>query len=197
MVKLHYQGHGSYRLSAGDAVIYVDPFAGDGYDVPADVILVTHGHHDHDRVELPARKPGCAVITHREALAGGKHNSFDAGGAHILAVEACNSHHSARECVGYVIDIGGVRVYASGDTSQTDDMGGILGQMHIDCALYPIDGIYNMDAAEASCCAALVGARVNIPIHMKPGALFDRKCAERFQADGRIILAPGEELVLG
>lgn len=32
MAKLLYQGHGSYRITAGDGrILYVDPYAGDGY----------------------------------------------------------------------------------------------------------------------------------------------------------------------
>ena len=43
MSTLTYQGHGSYRLQTnGGQVIYIDPYAGEGYDVPADLILVTH-----------------------------------------------------------------------------------------------------------------------------------------------------------
>ena len=45
MPKLFYQGHGSFRLTANDGrVIYVDPYAGEGYDLPADIILVSHQH---------------------------------------------------------------------------------------------------------------------------------------------------------
>ena len=37
MPKLFYQGHGSFRLTANDGrMVYVDPFAGSGYDLPAD-----------------------------------------------------------------------------------------------------------------------------------------------------------------
>ena len=48
MAKLLYQGHGSFRITTDEGkVIYVDPFAGEGYDLSADGILVTHGHYDH------------------------------------------------------------------------------------------------------------------------------------------------------
>ena len=48
MAKLYYQGHGSFRLtSQNGTVLYVDPYAGDGYLLPADYILVTHEHGDH------------------------------------------------------------------------------------------------------------------------------------------------------
>jgi L-ascorbate metabolism protein UlaG (beta-lactamase superfamily) len=66
----------------------------------------------------------------------------------------------------------------------------------LDYALLPIDGHYNMDAKEAAECARLIGARVNIPVHMKPGELFDRERAEAFDAPGRRIVAAGEEIEL-
>ncbi|MBR4667318.1 MAG: MBL fold metallo-hydrolase, partial [Butyrivibrio sp.] len=46
--KLLYQGHASVRITTPEGkTIYVDPYAGEGYDVPADLILETHGHFDH------------------------------------------------------------------------------------------------------------------------------------------------------
>ena len=35
--------------------------------MPADIILVTHGHNDHNKVELVAQKKNCVVITNDEA----------------------------------------------------------------------------------------------------------------------------------
>ena len=38
MAELLYQGHGSYRIVSNEGVvIYVDPYAGEGYDMPADI----------------------------------------------------------------------------------------------------------------------------------------------------------------
>jgi L-ascorbate metabolism protein UlaG (beta-lactamase superfamily) len=197
MPKLYYQGHGSYRLTADDGrVIYVDPYAGDGYDVPADVILVTHGHGDHNQVQLVTQKPGCRVITQVEALADGRHNSFDLGGGLIAeAVEAKNLMHDPKHCVGYLITLDGVKLYASGDTSKTAQMMSFA-ERRLDYAIFCGDGKFNMGLKEAAECAELVGARHNIPVHLKAGALFDRKRADKWDAPNKLIIEPGQELEL-
>ena len=59
MGKLFYQGHGSYRLVSDQGiVIYVDPFAGAGYDLPADIVLITHEHPDHNNLSLLEQNQG-------------------------------------------------------------------------------------------------------------------------------------------
>ena len=197
MPKLYFQGHGSYRLTANDGrVIYVDPFAGGGYNLPADIILVTHQHGDHNQLKLCAKKPDCRVITNEEALAGDKHNSFDLGGGITTeSVEAKNFNHSPKKCVGYIITIDGVTVYASGDTSKTDTMAGLAARK-LDYAMFPLDGLFNMGLKEGADCARLIGAKHNIPVHLKPGALYDRKKADKWDAPNKLIVEPGQEIDL-
>ena len=64
----------------------------------------------------------------------------------------------------------------------------------IDYAFLPIDGIYNMNAIEAARCAEIIGAKCNVPVHMKPGALFSQEMAESFHAENRLILRPGQTI---
>ena len=205
MTTMLYQGHGSYRfvLDAG-TVVYVDPFVGEGYDLPADLILVTHEHFDHNQVDKMPHARGCRIVRAADVLpAPGDYRTIECQGVRITAVQACNKNHPIDKCVGFVLEFDGVTFYAAGDTSTTDDMrSGKLSALGIDYAVFPADGFYNMDVPEASECAKLVDARHSIPVHIVPvhdmanPSLFDRTRAEAFKAPGRIIVEPGETLEL-
>ena len=197
--RLLYQGHASIRIvTAEGKAIYIDPYAGKGYDQAADLILVTHGHSDHNDVKkIKKKNSGCQVITWKEALVNGEYKIFDLGFATVEAVQAGNNpNHNIKECVGWLITLsGGVTVYATGDTSATDQMAE-LASRDIHYAFFVCDGIYNMDMDEAIACAKLVNARHSVPYHMAPGKAFDQKRAELFDVPGRLIIPAGEEITL-
>ena len=195
MAGLLFQGHGSFRLTGSDGrVVYVDPYKGQGYEAPADVILVTHQHVDHNKVRRCARKPDCRVITNAEALAGGRLNSFDVGGILIRATKAQNKRHSPKKCVGYIITIDGVKIYAAGDTSKFDEMEGFAG-LGIDYAFFPGDGVFNMGPEEAAECARIIGAKHNTLIHLMPRQSY-RETGEKWDAPNKLVIEPGEEIEL-
>ena len=196
MAKLLYQGHSSFRVITNDGIVmFIDPYTGLGYDVAADIILVTHQHGDHNQIEQITQKQGCVVITEAEALAGKKHNSFSIKGIDIMAVSASNSNHSPDECVGYIVTVDGLKLYFSGDTSKTEQMASFV-DMNLDYAFLCCDGFYNMGLEEASECASLINAKQNVPVHVKPGELFDMELAMQFSGPNRLIIDAGEEIEL-
>ena len=198
--RLLYQGQASLRIvTPENKVIYIDPYAGNGYDLSADLILVTHGHFDHSDVDkVKKRQKNCQIITHREALKDGKHQVFDLGYVKVEAVEAgYNEWHDVKQCVGYVLTfMNGKSVYVTGDTSTTKQMSR-MSQMKIDYAFYCCDGVFNMGLKEAAKCAKLVGAKHNIPYHTSAnisGPTYERKRAEKFDAPNRLLVDEGEEI---
>ena len=197
--KLLYQGHGSLRIvTAEGKVIYVDPYAGDGYDLTADLILVSHGHPDHNAVDrIQSRSEDCRIIDNTDALVNGEYKTYDLGYAIVEAVQAGNNrNHDINVCVGWLITLpGDISIYVTGDTSTTDQMAE-LAKRDIHYAFFVCDGRFNMDMDEAISCAKLVKARHSIPYHMAPGALFDQERAELFDVPGRLILPAGEEISL-
>lgn len=189
-----YQGHASLRITTPEGkVIYVDPSYGkEGYDVPADLILITHSHDDHNKPGLiKTQNPDCVKITNLEALINGEYKTFEFDFVTVEPVAAGgNRNHDVNVCVGYVLTFNnGKTVYISGDTSKLEQMEA-LAERGLDYAFFCCDGVYNMDAEEASECAALVKAAHNIPYHM----FEENEKAENFEADGKITLAAGEVL---
>lgn len=205
MARMLYQGHGSYRFTLKNGkVIYVDPFAGEGYDKPANFIVITHEHPDHVMVDKVPRADDCLVLRAADFQPiPGAYQTFERKKVRMRAVPACNENHPIDQCVGVVFEFDGIKFYASGDTSTTEYMrNGMLSRMNLDYAALPGDGFYNMGPDEASECAAMIGAKHTIPVHLVPvhdvnnAVLFDRETAEKFQVEGRIVLEPGEEIEL-
>jgi L-ascorbate metabolism protein UlaG (beta-lactamase superfamily) len=179
---IEWLGHASFRIRDG-LVIYIDPWQLEG-GPPADVILVTHGHRDHLSPEDIAKIAGpdtvyvCSASCSAE-VTGTVHavnpgDVVELGGAHIEVVPAYNTnkpnHPKEAGHVGYIIDIGGRRIYHAGDTDVIPEMDSI----RCDVALLPMGGTYTMDAAEAAQAVARINPRVAIPMHWgrivgKPG----------------------------
>lgn len=192
MAKLFYQGHASFRLTTNAGKeIFIDPFAGAGYKTPADLVLITHEHYDHNDVKLISFKPGGFIIRAKDALTNGNYHSFEAQGASIKAVPAYNSHHARSECVGYVIEVDGIKVYHAGDTDFIPEMND-LRKLNIDYALLPIDGTYTMTPEDATKAAMAINPKHMIPMHMKPGMLWDYRQAMRVTAPMAMLMRPND-----
>ena len=194
MTELLYQGHGSYRLVSDQGVtVYVDPFAGEGYDLPADLVLVSHEHGDHNQVGLVTLKPEGKILRETDFIDGAQYRTFTVGDVTVRGTEAYNKNHPKNQCVGFLIEVEGKKLYIACDTSETEQMHTMSGEQ-IDYAFLPIDGVYNMDTKEAAHCAELIGAKHTVPVHMAPGQLFSPQAAESFAAPNRLIVHPGEKI---
>ena len=167
-------GHASFRIEAPEGVIYIDPWKlKDG--VPADLILITHGHHDHFSPQdlKMLRKADTAIVSVADVTAQlqGDVTTVRAGesvivkGVQIEVIPAYNRHKQfhpqAAGGVGFIITAGGRRIYHAGDTDAIPEMADITA----DVALLPAGGKYTMNASEAAQAANLIKPAVAVPMH--------------------------------
>jgi L-ascorbate metabolism protein UlaG (beta-lactamase superfamily) len=167
-------GHASFRISNG-TVIYIDPWKLAG-GPQADVILITHNHHDHLSPEDIARIAGpetrivCPPVCVGElpgrnvrAVQPGDDVQLGDVSVHVVAAyntDKPNHPHSAGH-VGYVITTAGRSIYHAGDTDVIPEMKAI----ECDVALLPMGGTYTMNAEQAAEAAAMIHPQIVVPMH--------------------------------
>jgi len=203
---LLYQGNGSLRIATPEGkIIYIDPWAGSGYNVPADLILVTHDHDDHKDVKLITEKnPDCQKITWQETVkttytedyqikSREYQTDIDLGYIKIDATAGCHTGGA-----GYVLTLSnGITVYVGGDVNEmSDELVTQLAAYNLDYAFFSCDEVWTMNVAEASAYAARIKAKHSIPYHTNWPSYFSREIAEQFQVEGRMIIEPGDEMAL-
>lgn len=170
--------HSSIKIT-GRSVIYFDPFEVQEESHDADLILVTHEHHDHFSPEdikkvvnadtwmvMPESMRGCGektgTIKCRYVHPGGM---IEAKGIMINAVPAYNRlkpfHTRGKGYVGYVVTMDDVRYYVAGDTDMTPENQDI----RCDVALIPVGGKYTMDCREAAKLVNRMKPKLAIPTH--------------------------------
>jgi L-ascorbate metabolism protein UlaG (beta-lactamase superfamily) len=174
---LHWLGHASFRLD-GPAVIYIDPTSLEAAPPQADIILISHEHQDHFAIPVLKQisRPETVIVASQRvadrlkgvegevrALQPGERTTV--GEVEIETVPAYNvtkSYHPKEAGnLGFIVTLGGERLYFAGDTDHIPEMADI----QCDVALLPIGGTYTMDVEEAAAAAADIGPRVAVPMH--------------------------------
>jgi len=205
---LKWLGHASFRIANEDTVVYIDPWKLKDSPHDADLVLVSHSHHDHyspddiekvsgDDTKLAASNDVVLKEGDGQAIMPGMTLEF--GDVRVQGVAAYNPgkqfHPKASQWVGFIIEIGGKRIYYAGDTDMTDEMKSLK---DIDVALLPAGGTYTMNAAEAAQAAGYIKPKLAVPYHW--GDIVGGKSdADSFAQKAGCevkILKPGEALSL-
>ena len=171
--------HSCIRITEGGTVIYADPFHMPDDPRDGDIILITHDHFDHFSPEdiKKAAKSG-AVIAAPEKMAkkaadetgmsvtpvkpGG---TYEIAGIAVETVPAYNIlkpfHPKSAGWVGYIVTVGGRRIYIAGDTDVTPESK----KVKCDVAMLPVGGKYTMTAKEAAALVDIIKPAEAIPTH--------------------------------
>jgi L-ascorbate metabolism protein UlaG (beta-lactamase superfamily) len=176
-------GHGTLMLEWGGKVIQVDPVGqyADFSRLPkADLVLITHEHRDHlDAKALAAVRtekttvvvaPVCAPqVAGGVVMANGETKSVE--GIRIEAVPAYNlihmrapgsPYHPKGQGNGYILTVGGKRVYVAGDTENIPEMKALK---EIDIAFLPMNLPFTMTPEMVADAAAAFKPKLLYPYH--------------------------------
>lgn len=172
--------HATFVMQWQGKMIYVDPDNGISYAAlpKAELILLTHSHSDHlDGPTLDSvRGPNAVILAPNDVytklsavqktltgvLANGQ--STNLLGLTVEAVPAYNANHPVGVGNGYVINIGGKRIYIAGDTGDTPEMRALA---NIDVAFLPMNQPYTLTVTAATNVVTAFKPKVVYPYHYR------------------------------
>ncbi len=173
--------HNSIGIESEQGMIYVDPFQMKDSPKDASFILITHDHYDHFSPE-DIEKTACAdtILIVPEKMKGKAgevaglvrktvtvkpDEAYEIEGLQFETVAAYNLlkpfHPKSAGWVGYILQIGGKRIYIAGDTDATKEAKAVK----CNIALVPIGGTYTMDVKKAAELVNELHPETAIPVH--------------------------------
>ncbi|TGC06754.1 MBL fold metallo-hydrolase [Methanolobus halotolerans] len=180
-VLIDWLGHAGFMIKADGLVIHIDPYMLQdtvSRDDMADILLLTHEHGSHchpDSIRRVRKSDATTLVPENMGLQfRGDARRVEEGdsltgelaikGVGIEVVPAYtrdSSFHPREDGVGYIIEVGGLRIYHSGDTDFIPEMS----DFSADVALLPIGGTSTMDEVQAAEATAIISPKIVIPMH--------------------------------
>ena len=228
MIKITFYGHGCFKADIDGTHLLFDPFITpnekashiDISTIPADYILISHGHEDHVAdVKRFADRTGAKLISNFEIISWFD-KSFGISNGHPMnhggswdfdfgKVKYVNAVHSSTlpdgssggNPGGFIIETKHGNFYYAGDTALHMDMQ-LIGQHHsIDFALLPIGDNFTMGYEDAAIAAEMVKTKNVIGLHYDTFGFIEidhTKAKEAFNKKNVTLLLPeiGEEIKL-
>ncbi len=176
--------HASLMLEYGGKVIHVDPWSQGNYSglPPADLILITDIHGDHLDLKAIAQVKKATTkilappavqqrLAEAEVIGNGESRVWE--GITVEAVPSYNlergpqpgtQYHPKGRGNGYVLTLGGKRLYLSGDTECVAEVRQLK---NIDAAFLCMNLPYTMPPEEAATCVRAFRPKVVYPYHCR------------------------------
>lgn len=169
-MKISWYGHSCFKLlvksNNGDKItIAIDPFDKEtGLTPPrgaADIVLVTHNHHDHNNIQTISGQP--FVID--------SPGEYDIKGVFIKGVYSFHDNSKGGERginTIYVIEAEDMKICHMGDFGESELSSNQLEKIgEIDILMIPVGGIYTINGSEAVKIINQIEPSIVIPMHYK------------------------------
>lgn len=185
-VTISFIHHASIAISYNGTLIQVDPVMKLGEETAdynkfkkADFILITHHHYDHLSMttieEIRGKKTSIildptsfeeleegTVIRNGESLTLSKDISLEAVPAYNITEDRLQFHPKGRDN-GYILTVGGLRIYISGDTEDIPELASLK---DIDVAFLSANQPFTMTPEQCVRAAGMFSPKVLIPYHL-------------------------------
>jgi L-ascorbate metabolism protein UlaG (beta-lactamase superfamily) len=178
-VSIHPVDHASFVLQWNGLWIYNDPVGGSYAGIPkADLILISHTHSDHfNQTALAGVWKTNSIFIAPQAVYNSMSGAFqnvtivltnraatNVLGMNVEAVPAYNANHALGAGNGYVLTLGGKRIYMSGDTGNQPEIRALT---NIDVAFVCINQPFTMTVNDATNLVAAMRPKVVYPYHYR------------------------------
>lgn len=164
-MRITWYGHSMFKIEASNGfTIVTDPFDSSvGYDIPdlsADIVTVSHNHHDHnntDAVDIKQR-----IIN--------KAGNFNVNGIDIKGIKSFHDNSKGAKRGNNIIfkySIDGFDVCHLGDLGHMLSTDDIKDLGNVDVLMIPVGGYYTMDANTSFKVVNAINPKIILPMHYK------------------------------
>ncbi len=195
-MKISWLGHSCFKIEDDSGkVIVTDPFDESvGYPLPkirADVVVVSHDHHDHNNVKAVGGDPTVVRGSRKQTAAG-------------IEFEGIATYHDEKKGklrgknTIFCFEMDGVRICHLGDLGHQLGEGEVAAMGEVDVMMIPVGGTFTLDGEGAKKVAGQIKPRIVIPMHFKTPAVppsFGIYPADDFLS-GQKVERPGQTLAV-
>ena len=172
MVRVLWHGHSCFELQGKTVTVVTDPFRGIGIPEPkaaADIVLVSHGHRDHNNVKPVLGKDGEVL----QSFIGSK----EVKGLTVKGVETFHDNRNGSrrgKNIVYTFGLDGVRFCHLGDlghelaSSTVEDIG------KLDVLFVPVGGFFTIGPETATTVCEKLNPKIIMPMHYRMSGLRSR-----------------------
>ncbi len=201
MAKLTWMGQACFELDTAPAkdvtaTIVIDPFEEKiGLKLPsltADVVLVSHGHYDHNNVKAVKGSP-LVIDTPGE---------YEVKGVFVQGIASFHDDVQGKERglnTIYTVEVENIRFCHLGDFGQKELNQEQLEKIgHVDVLMIPVGGTYTISSAEATKVIGQIEPKIVVPMHYAlPKLTVELDGVEKFlKAMGKNAQEPQDKLTV-